>query len=233
MGGNVKGGASKATRSSGRDVRVGPPALTRRGLAHRELREEVDRRILDAAAGLLGEGATLTELGVERIAAAAGVSRSTFYVHFRDKTDLLVRLADRATAELFATADRFWTEDHGGGPEQLSAVILAMVRIYRRHEPVLRAVVEVAGYDAEVAAFWRERMDRYADFMRERIEADRRAGLVAASLDARHTAFAIVWGVERGVSEHVRAAAPAEDGAFARALGRAAWLAVFGETPGG
>ena len=233
MGGDVKGAAGPSPAGAGRNVRDLPPPVSRRGLARRELRAEVDRRILDATVGLLGEGAPLTELGVEQIAAAAGVSRSTFYVHFRDKTDLLVRLADRAAAELFATADRFWTENHSGGPEQLGAVILAMVRVYRRHEPVLRAVIEVAGYDAAVAAFWRERMDRYADFMRERIEVDRRAGLVAPALDARHTAFAVVWGVERGVSEHVRAAAASDDAAFARALGRAAWLAVFGEAPGG
>lgn len=193
----------------------------------------MDRRILDATVALLGEGVTLTALGVERIAAAAGVSRSTFYVHFRDKTDLLVRLADRATAELFATADRFWIEDHSGGPEQLSGVILAMVRIYRRHEPVLRAVIEVAGYDAEVAAFWRERMDRYADFMGEQVEVDQRAGRVSPAVDARHTAFAVVWGVERSVSEHVRAEPPSGDPAFARALGRATWMAVFGEAPDG
>jgi AcrR family transcriptional regulator len=205
--------------------------VSRRGLPHRELREEVDRRILDATAALLAGGGGLTPLGVERIAAAAGVSRSTFYVHFRDKTALLVRLADRATAELFATADRFWMEDHSGGPEQLAAVLLAMVRVYRRHEPVLRAVIEVGGYDPTVAAFWRERMDRYADFMREQMETDRRAGLLAPALDARHTAFALVWAVERGVSEHVRRAAPADDAAFARALGRATWLSLFGDAP--
>lgn len=232
MSGNVKGAAGRDPQRPGRDVREPPPPLRRRGLAHGELRAEVDRRILDAAAALLGGGATLTTLGVEQIAAAAAVSRSTFYVHFRDKTDLLVRLADRATAELFATADRFWIEDHSGGPEQLSAVVLAMVRVYRRHEPVLRAVIEVAGYDAGVAAFWRERMDRYADFMRGQIEADQRAGRVASGLDARHTAFAVVWGVERGVSEHVRAAPAGDDPAFARALGRATWMAIFGAAPG-
>jgi AcrR family transcriptional regulator len=215
----------------GRSPIIPGRSVRRTGRAHRELREEIDRRILDATTALLAGGGGLTPLGVERIAAAAGVSRSTFYVHFRDKTDLLVRLADRATAELFATADRFWMEDHAGGPEQLSAVLLAMVRIYRRHEPVLRAVAEVAGYDPAVAAFWRERMDRYADFMREQIEVDRRAGRVAEALDARHTAFAVVWAVERGVSEHVRAAAPGDDPAFARALGRATWLALFGDAP--
>ena len=217
---------------AGRSVRELPPPSSRRGRARRELRAEVDRRILDATAALLGGGATLTSLGVEQIASAATVSRSTFYLHFRDKTDLLVRLADRATAELFATADRFWTEDHSGGPEQLSAVVLSMVRIYRRHESVLRAVIEVGGYDPEVARFWRERMDRYADFMREQIEVDQRAGRVAPALDARHTAFAVVWGVERAVSEHVRAAGAGDDAAFSRALGRATWMAVFGDAAG-
>jgi AcrR family transcriptional regulator len=229
--GDVNSTPKRSPVVSRRSVRDSAASPRRAGRAHRELREEIDRCILDATAALLAGGGGLTPLGVERIAAAAGVSRATFYVHFRDKTDLLVRLADRATAELFATADRFWMEDHAGGPEQLSAVLLAMVRIYRRHEAVLRAVSEVAGYDPAVAAFWRERMDRYADFMREQIEVDRRAGRVAATLDARHTAFAVVWAVERGVSEHVRASGSGDDAAFALALGRATWLAVFGDAP--
>jgi AcrR family transcriptional regulator len=228
---DVKGTARESAQQSGRAVRDHPPSPARRGRPRRELREEVDRRILDATAGLLEAGGGLTGLGVDQIAAAAAVSRSTFYVHFRDKTDLLVRLADRATAELFATADRFWMDDHSGGPEQMTACVLAMTRVYRRHQPVLRAVVEVAGYDSAVAAFWRERMDRYADFTRSQVEMDQRAGLVAADIDARHTAFALVWAVERGVSEHVRAAPPADDPAFARALGRVAWTALFGGTP--
>src|ERR1700749_3744752 len=52
-----------------------------------------DAEILAATQRLLSDGASFTGLGVQQISAAAGVSRTTFYTHFRDKADLLMRLA--------------------------------------------------------------------------------------------------------------------------------------------
>src|SRR5207244_13625259 len=89
--------------------------ITRPASVHRERRAELDQRVLEATESLLRDGAGFTELGVERIAGAAGIARSTFYVHFVDKADLLIRLATRATDELFAASDEWWDHDHSGG----------------------------------------------------------------------------------------------------------------------
>jgi len=82
------------------------PSVTRRSRGHRERREEIDERVLDTTADLLSDGEGFTQLSVERIAAAADVSRSTFYVHFSDKTDLLIRLAERAMGDSRAARTR-------------------------------------------------------------------------------------------------------------------------------
>jgi AcrR family transcriptional regulator len=40
----------------------------------------------------LDAGESYTELGVQRIASAAGIARSTFYLYFKDKTSPAIRL---------------------------------------------------------------------------------------------------------------------------------------------
>lgn len=207
------------------------PSVTRRSRGHRERREEIDERVLDATEELLGEGEGFTQLSVERIAGAADVSRSTFYVHFSDKTDLLTRLAARATADITMGADEWWRGDQSGGRDALRDVLLKLVRIWRKHEAVLRAITEVAGYDETVADFWRRRINSYAELAARRLEEDRRRGLVAEDLDPRATAFVIGWAVERTISEHIRTHGAQADRPFAQALARAIWLATFGDAP--
>jgi AcrR family transcriptional regulator len=206
-------------------------SVTRARPKHRTRRAEASASVLEATESLLRDGASFTELGTERIAAAAGIARSTFYVHFEDKSDLLIRLATKATDELFAASDEWWEHDHSGGTGPLATVLLKMIRIYRRHAGVLGAVAEVAAYDEAVAAFWRERLDGYAEYMRGELEDEQAAGRVATTVDARITGFILVWSVERNIAEHVRADGPRKDAAFADQLARSAWLTIFGNAP--
>src|SRR5689334_4756637 len=70
------------------------PSVTRRASDGTNRRAVVEAKILKATEQLLVGGASFTGLGVQRLAAEAGIPRSTFYLHFRDKTELLLRLID-------------------------------------------------------------------------------------------------------------------------------------------
>jgi AcrR family transcriptional regulator len=107
-------------------------------------RASIEADVLLATERLLGQGIRFTELGVQRIAAEAGVARSTFYVHFRDKTDLLVRLTGPMLHDAFEIVGT-WEID--GGPDGLADTLLAVIRFYRERAAVLSAINEVAGYD--------------------------------------------------------------------------------------
>jgi AcrR family transcriptional regulator len=61
----------------------------RSGRARR--RDQVRARILEIVERRLREGEAFSEISVGRIVAEAGISRTTFYVYFEDKTDLLRR----------------------------------------------------------------------------------------------------------------------------------------------
>ncbi len=152
-----------------------------------EKRAAIEAGVLRATEELLAEGASFAELGIERIATRAGISRTAFYFYFRDKRELLVRLTEEVNAELLAAADTWWS-----GSADLRTALHAIAGLYREHGALLRAVVEVSTYDEEVAEFWRGLVGRFVEATRERIEAERPEGGSAAP-----TAFALVWMVER------------------------------------
>jgi len=70
-----------------------------------EKRAAIERAVLTATEELLEEGATFAELGIERIATRAGISRTAFYFYFRDKRELLVRLTEEVNQQLMSAAE--------------------------------------------------------------------------------------------------------------------------------
>jgi AcrR family transcriptional regulator len=189
---------------------------------------EVELRILEATERLLRDGASFTHLSLREISQAAGIARSTFYVHFADKSDLLLRLAARAGNDLRDAADGWWRQQRSGGDASLSEMMLQVIQTYRSHATVLAAFDEVAGYDRSVAAFARARYERYVRRLCRQLQDDQRAGWVPADVDVPAAAFIVVCSIERAVSEYVRACEPAEDGALAEALTRFVRLVILG-----
>src|SRR3954451_24828286 len=143
------------------DTRSASPVAHREGPATAK-RAQVQADVLRATEGLLAEGASYAELNIERIATAAGISRTAFYFYFRDKRDLLIRLTEDVAGELFAQAEGWW-HGEGDGREALRASLAAIFELYTEHDVLLRAVVETSAYDEPMAAAWREIVTRFVD----------------------------------------------------------------------
>jgi len=201
------------------------PSVTRKTQDGRTRRGAVEASVFAALGRLLAGGASFTELGVQQIAGEAEIGRSTFYIHFADKRDLLIRFAEDSTRELFAVAAR-WTDSDER--QDLEDTLLGVIEQRREHAPALRALEEVAHYDADVAEAWRGMVGSNVELVRERIERDQDRGLVAADLSAELTAAFVTWGVERFVGQHVDAGCDARDGEVAEAIARTVWLAMYG-----
>jgi AcrR family transcriptional regulator len=106
--------------------------LSRRQPAAREARKSrLEERLLEAVEGLLSDGHAYADLSVSAIAAAAGISRTTFYDYVGDKRQLLLSLGGRVTRDLVEAA-AIW-EPKGGdlGAEQLREVL----RLFPRTQP--------------------------------------------------------------------------------------------------
>ena len=187
-----------------------------------EKRAQVEHSVLRATEDLLAEGATFAELGIERIATRAGISRTAFYFYFRDKRDLLVRLTEEVNGQLMVAADGWWT-----GGEDVRSALQRVGAIYREHGLLLRAVVEVSTYDEEVAAFWRGQVGRFVDATRDRIRDEQEAGRALPG-NADATAFALVWMAERTFYQQRVQGVPADIETLVDALAGIFTRSVYG-----
>jgi AcrR family transcriptional regulator len=158
-------------------------------------RAAVQAAVLRATEELLRDGTSYADLKVERIARGAGISRTAFYFYFRDKRDLLERLTEEVTAELYAQAAIWWSGS-GDPAAELREALSRIAAVYGEHGVLLRAIVEVSTYDEDVARLWRSLVGRFVDATQRRIEEETTAGRAAVAQPAA-TAFALCWMTER------------------------------------
>src|SRR3954453_16110033 len=192
--------ADRVSRRGGyRDVHMADDEpRTASPVAHREgpataKRAQVQAAVLKATEDLLAGGASYAELNVERIATAAGISRTAFYFYFRDKRDLLMRLAGDVTELLYAQAD-IWFSGDGDDPErEIREALTRISELYAEHGVLIRAIVEVSTYEEDIATFWRGLLNQFVEATARRIELE--GQLPEGS--AGPTAFALTWMVER------------------------------------
>jgi AcrR family transcriptional regulator len=134
--------------------------------------------LLQATKRLLARGAPLATLSVEKIVAEAGVVRTTFYLHFRDKYELIERLA---------TEQETWIET--AGARTLSDPDLSRATVQRaideivdgwvENRAVLAAIIELAEYDERMRDSWRS--------------------IIHAVAAVAHRVFAAHWALAPGV----------------------------------
>jgi AcrR family transcriptional regulator len=161
----------------------------------RARREGVRTALSDALIELVEETA-FKDISVDDVARAAGITRSAFYLYFRDKHELLIAAAAGAAQALYDEADR-WRNGRGRPERRLREALAGVAAVYERHTGLLRAIIEVSGYDDEMRLFWRELVGRFVDATTEHLRTEQRAGRVPRELEPQATAETLVWMVER------------------------------------
>lgn len=208
------------------------PSVTRRPQGRREQgrqqrREQLERRLLDATERLMREGASFTELSVDRLSSEAGISRASFYIYFEDKGHLLRRLAGQVFADLTERADGWWSVAWRHDPGDVLAAITNIIAGYRRHQAVLVALNEMAAYDPLTAQTYRDLLTGISQQFTRVIEDGQADGSVRAELPATTTASALTWMVERACQQNLPTAAPDYDAELADSLAQIIWGALY------
>ncbi len=154
-------------------------------------RAQIQEAVLEATEALLSEGVPFADLNIEKIATRAGISRTAFYFYFKDKRELLMRLTEEVTDELFAAADGWFSGNNEQPIAEMRTALDNIAALYDVHGTLLRAIVEVSTYDDEFARFWRGLLQRFVDASTRRMED------LDTDLAAAPTAFALIWMTER------------------------------------
>lgn len=204
------------------------PSVTRRPLGNRqERREKIEAGLLAAAERLMRDGTSFTELSVDRLATEAGISRATFYIYFEDKGDLLRRLARQVFSELADDASAWWNVAGLRRPADIEATMDRILADYRRHQPLIGALNEMSGYDAAVAATYRELMTGITAGLVKVITDGQADGSIRPELPVAATASALTWMVERACHQNLPYQTIEHDRELALALTQIIWAALY------
>jgi TetR/AcrR family transcriptional regulator, ethionamide resistance regulator len=164
------------------------------GRRRRRRRQDSEREILEAAGRLLAER-PFRELTVDEVMRRTELSRPSFYVYFTDRHQLVLKVVEHLGGELFTMSDR-WLRGTGEGPDIAREALDGIVAVYVEHGPVMRALADAAADDRGVEQAYNALVQTFIDATARHIEEEIAAGRVLA-VDARETATALVWMMER------------------------------------
>ncbi len=161
-----------------------------RALPAEQRRPAIEAKLLEATERLLSDGTPYTELSIQQLCSEAGIARSTFYVYFRDKADLVARLAEAMVGQLQQAASTWWEPD--AGREELLASTRRVIEAYVAHSALFAALTETAAYDPEMRAMQVAIVERNARPLAELIARGKRDGTVR-DVHAPETVAALAW----------------------------------------
>jgi TetR/AcrR family transcriptional regulator, ethionamide resistance regulator len=192
---------------------------------------EVERKV-DAAMGaalcrLLADGTAFTEISVDQIVREAGIARSTFYVYFEDKAQLLRSLSEIAIAEILAAVTSWTSAPATLKRESLQCRVGEVVRAYVRHGTVMAAVMEISSYDRPAAMQFTHFLADAIAALEAHIRSGQAAGVLSPQIDAHRMAEWLVGMTERGLSRLPRVVTTATPEAIVTSLTAIIWNVLY------
>lgn len=206
--------------------------MTRKASRVRDRRRpEILERLSAAVEALLAEGLSYTELSVDRITAAADLPRSTFYLYFSDKGELLEALAGDLVEGLLEPV-RAWIDlPDDAVRDDVYKIHVKLLDRLTDHAPMLRAVVDVTAYDARIAELWRGLVYQAVDLIADHIKRGQKAGSVRPNVNGRVTAEWLCWMTERGLYQLVPGTTRKRRNELADALTTILWSTLYEGAP--
>ena len=156
--------------------------------------EVAEREIVDAAESLLRER-PFRELTVDEVMRGTGLSRPSFYVYFRDRHQLVLKVVEHLGGELFTMSDR-WIRGSGEPLVLAREALEGIVSVFAEHGPVMRALADAATDDTNVEAAYSAVIQGFIDVVSGHIASEIEAGRILP-LNPVPTATALVWMTER------------------------------------
>jgi AcrR family transcriptional regulator len=173
----------------------------RQGRRRRRRPEEAEDEILAAAREFLGER-PFREMTVDHLMAKMDLSRPSFYVYFRDRNHVVIRLIEELGDQMLSAAEA-WLRGTGEDPAaEIYAAVDGITAVYEQHGKVLRAIAHAAAQDADVEKVYIGGLiTGFVEATAAQIKVEVERGSATLLADPHPTAEALVWMHERMLSE--------------------------------
>ena len=187
----------------------------------------LSRHFVGVVEELVENGVRYADLSVEAIITAGGISRSTFYVYFEDKGDLLVAMAQDVIGDLLADGASWWELPVGATREDLHKALRVPIDTYRKHRTILGTVAETAAYDPRVREQQQNLIGQVVSALTAYITEAQRSGTADTALDANRTARWLIWMIERGLYQLIGGADGDETERLLDTLTDIVWRVIY------
>jgi AcrR family transcriptional regulator len=185
------------------------------------------RHFVGVVERLVERGTSYADLSVEAIITEGGISRSTFYVYFKDKGDLLVALAEEVIGDLVATGPSWWDLPVDASKDDLHKALRVPIDTYRRHRTILATVAETAAYEPRVREQQQLLIGNVVAALADYIRSAQRAGVADPALDAQSTAPWLIAMLERGLHQLIGDADDKETERLLDSLTDIIWRVIY------
>lgn len=190
-------------------------------------RDELREHVLSIVEHHLRSGETFADINVASVAAEAGISRSTFYAYFVDKSTLLRTWYAEFTQVILGAVQAWWSLDGTATKEHVRGALERIMDAYRAHPELIAATHEAIGNDHGVREAVDDAMRRYIDGLRTHIETGQADGFIDPSLPAAETAYWLQWMAERGLHRMLRTESESSQERLAEAYAAIVWNSLY------
>ncbi len=188
-------------------------------------------RLAAAIERLVGDGTAYAELSVERLIREAGVSRSTFYKYFGDKTQLLSSLAETVQAEFLQAANSWLELPSAAGQSDYRAAFATIFHTYRAHKVVMRCISEQANHDPVIREHFAGMMDAFVTAVEQHIRQGQSTASITSEHSAHDLALWLTWMLEHGQLLFIAPATEPELEQYTSAATEIVWRALYSPLP--
>lgn len=189
---------------------------------------EVEGLVRDALTELLVDGVTFHDLSVEKIVGRVGMARSTFYVHFEDKSAML-RVLSAATLRRLYSAQHSWiSKGRDVTRDDVRDGMRTLFALYLDDEVIMRAVSELSVSDPVIRESYFSGVHDYVRALERFIRAGQKQGWVR-DVRAGDTATALAWMTERTVSQVAPGASQRQVTSAADTLAQVVCITLFAD----
>jgi len=182
-------------------------------------RPRIEDKLLQAMEKLLAEGGSFSSVSIEQLTKAAGIARATFYLHFRDKGELVTRLMGRVRQEIVASAGLWFEHAERAQREDMRRALRGILGVYQKHHVII----------AGVARLWRETMEALCAESRRAILSLRQVGR-ASEAATPLLADTLTWSVNHCALQYGRRLRGAQLEKLADTLTHICWNAIVADS---